>query len=331
MKRLFAAVTATALTTLPLVADTNAPAKSEPEAQAPATVLARVNGKDITRAQLDEAVQETMSSMQMRGQQIPAGHLREVEPQILNQLIGQQLAIEKSKTIKMENIDAKVKEQLEAFRKNFPDDKAFAEQLKQMNLTEDKLKQKLTEGVQVEALLEQEVRSKIQISENEVKEFYDGHTQYFAQPDQVRASHILVLLPTDADDQVKAEKKVVIDAALARVSKGEDFAKVASEVSEDPGSKTKGGDLGFFGREQMVKPFADTAFAMKTNEVSEVVTTQFGYHIIKKTDTKPASTLPLEQEKAKIEKFLKQQKAQTNMVAYIESLKKDAKVEVLLK
>ena len=81
----------------------------------------------------------------------------------------------------------------------------------------------------------------------------------------------------------------------------------------------------------MVKPFADTAFAMKTNDVSEVVTTQFGYHIIKKTETKAASTLPLEQEKSKIEKFLKQQKSQTNMVAYIESLKKDAKVEVLLK
>jgi peptidyl-prolyl cis-trans isomerase C len=81
----------------------------------------------------------------------------------------------------------------------------------------------------------------------------------------------------------------------------------------------------------MVKPFADVAFAMNTNEVSGVVETQFGYHVIKKTDTKPASTLPLDQEKAKIEKFLKQQKTQTNMVSYIDSLKKDAKVEVLLK
>src|ERR1051326_4490888 len=250
-KKLFIVITATAFMTLPLVAETNAPAKSAPEAQSPTTVVARVNGKEITRAQLDEAVQETMKSMSMRGQQIPAEHLKEVEPQILDQLIGQQLAIEKSKTIKVENLDAKVKEQLDAIRKNFPDEKAFAEQLKTMNLTEDKLKQKITEGVQVDALLEQEVRSKIQVTDKEVKEFYDGHAQYFAQPDQVRASHILVLVPKDADDKVKAEKKAVIDAARARVTKGEDFAKVASEVSEDPGSKSNGGDLGFFSRDKM--------------------------------------------------------------------------------
>src|ERR1043166_8811971 len=107
LKNLFTAVTATALMTLPLAAETNAPAKSAPEVQAPTTVVARVNGKDITRAQLDEAVQETMNSMSMRGQQIPAEHLKEIEPQILNQLIGQKLAIEKSKSIKVENLDAK--------------------------------------------------------------------------------------------------------------------------------------------------------------------------------------------------------------------------------
>jgi len=181
------------------------------------------------------------------------------------------------------------------------------------------------------AIIDKEVRDKIQVTEDEIKKFYDSNPQYFNQPPQVRASHILVQVPKDADDKVKAEKKVIIDKARERVVNGEDFAKVASEVSEDPGSKGQGGDLGFFGHGQMVKPFEESAFGLKSNEVSEVVTTPFGYHVIKQTESRPASTAALDQEKEKIEKFLTQKEVQEGVMAYVETLKKDAKIEVLLK
>jgi peptidyl-prolyl cis-trans isomerase C len=184
--------------------------------------------------------------------------------------------------------------------------------------------------LRVKALMDQEVRDKVKVEPGEVKAFYDGHPEYFQQPAQIRASHILVLVPQDADDKVKGEKKTAIDKARERVEKGEDFAKVAGELSEDPGSKNNGGDLDFFGQGQMVKPFEEAAFALKSNEVSQVVTTQFGYHIIKRTGSRPATTLPLATEKDKIEEHLKQQKVRDGLQAYVDGLRKDAQVEILL-
>lgn len=317
------------LAAFPLGAQT----KSAAEQAAPATgstVVAKVDGKEITRAQLDEAFQQFASTMAQQGQGFPTDRSKEIELQVLNQMIGWQLLQEKCKAVKVENLDAKVKEQIDGMHKQIPDEKAFADQLKRANLTEAKLKEQIADRLRTEALLDQEVRSKIKIEPDEIQKFYDSHPEYFSQPAQVRASHILVMVPEGADDKVKAEKKAAIDKARDRVTKGEDFAKVAGEVSECP-SKSKGGDLGFFGSGQMVKPFEEAAFALKSNEVSQVVTTQFGYHVIKKTDSRSGSTASLEQEKPKIEKFLAQKKTQEGMLAYIETLKKDAKVEILLK
>jgi peptidyl-prolyl cis-trans isomerase C len=138
------------------------------------------------------------------------------------------------------------------------------------------------------------------------------------------------MVPKDADDKVKAEKKKAIDAARSRVVGGEDFAKVAAELSDCP-SKAQGGDLGVFGAGQMVKPFEEAAFALKSNEVSQVVTTQFGYHIIKQTGNRAAEMQPFETAAPKISEFLTQRQMADAVTAYVAALRKDAKVEVLLK
>lgn len=305
-------------------------AASAPE-QPPGSVIARINGKEITRSQLDEAVRDAVAGLELRGQSLTPDQRAQVETQILNQLIGRELMIEKSKTIKVDDLDFQVQTQVELVKKQFADEKAYAQELQKRNLSEAGLKEKIAEGIRLKTLIDREVRDKIQITEAEIKKFYDSNPQYFSKSAQVRASHILVQVPKDADDKVKTEKRAIIDAARERVMKGEDFGKVAAEVSEDPGSKEQGGDLGFFGKGQMVKPFEEAAFGLKSNEVSEVVTTQFGYHLIKQTDSRPASTVPLEEEKEKIENFLFQKKVQEGVMAYVETLKKSAKVEVLLK
>jgi peptidyl-prolyl cis-trans isomerase C len=308
-----------------LRAQSNAPAT---EAAAGSTVVARVNGTTITRAQLDDMVQQVTAAMGAQG--IPDVRRNELEMRTLDQLVGQELMLEKSKTLKVENLDQKVAERMATVKQRFPDDKTFQEQLKAMKMTEAQMKEKIAEGLRMEKLIDDEIRSKIQIESAEVQKFYDENPKYFNQPAQVRASHILVMVPEGADDKVKAEKRASIDKARDRVVKGEDFAKVAGEVSECP-SKARGGDLGFFGSGQMVKPFEDAAFALKSNEVSQVVTTQFGYHVIKQTDKHAEGKASLEQERPKIEQFLTQQKMQQAMLAYVETLKKGAKIEILLK
>ncbi|MCB2183509.1 MAG: SurA N-terminal domain-containing protein [Desulfobulbaceae bacterium] len=147
-------------------------------------------------------------------------------------------------------------------------------------------------------------KENITIPENEINDYYTKNQSEFGQPEKRQASHILLKTTPQDHDTRKAE----IDNILTRIKDGEDFAALAKEFSED-GSASRGGDLGFFSRAQMVKPFADAAFSLQKGEISDVVTTQFGYHIIKLVDIQPADIKPLAEVKSVIEDKLKQQLA----------------------
>ena len=138
-----------------------------------------------------------------------------------------------------------------------------------------------------------------------IKAAYEEQKSRFEQPKQVKASHILAKFKKGDDAAEKAAKKK-IDEAKAKLDAGDDFGEVAKAFSDD-GSAAKGGDLGFFGPGRMVKPFEEAAFALKPNEVSGVVTSQFGYHIIKVFEVKEASTQTLDEAQAELAKSLQKQ------------------------
>lgn len=156
---------------------------------------------------------------------------------------------------------------------------------------------------------EAEIAAWADANEEKTKEFYDGHINRYRQPKKVKASHILVKVSPDAADDAKAAAKAKIDAAKKRVDGGEDFAAVAKDVSEDS-SAAGGGSLGFFGPGAMVKPFEEQAFKMKAGEVSDVVTTKFGYHIIKVDEVQEAKIRELDDVKLEIAKQLQREEAQ---------------------
>jgi peptidyl-prolyl cis-trans isomerase D len=127
-----------------------------------------------------------------------------------------------------------------------------------------------------------EAVEKVLRDENErVRRFYDEHPDRYHLPERVRARHVLIRIEPGADDAAIAAAQQRADAALARIQGGEDFEKVASDVSEDPGSKDRGGDLGLFPRGQMVPAFEEVAFSQKDGETSAVVRTDFGFHVIR--------------------------------------------------
>src|SRR5512139_91823 len=145
------------------------------------------------------------------------------------------------------------------------------------------------------------------LPEAEVRAYYEQNKSRYGTDEQRRASHILIT--PDGGDKAAAKKKA--EQLLAQVkSKPGDFEKLARENSKDPGSAAQGGDLGFFGKGMMVKPFEEAVFKMKPGEVSDVVESDFGFHVIKLTEVKPAEIKPLEQVRADIERDLKTQQAQ---------------------
>ncbi|VVD65055.1 SurA N-terminal domain-containing protein [Pandoraea anhela] len=148
-------------------------------------------------------------------------------------------------------------------------------------------------------------------TDDALRKMYNDNLKQYTTQEERRASHILIASPADASPADHAKAKAKAEAILARIKKSpNDFAKLASENSEDPGSKANGGDLGFFTRDAMVKPFADAAFSLKgEGDVSDVVKSDFGYHIIKLTGIKPALTKPFEEVKAQLADQYRQQEA----------------------
>lgn len=176
--------------------------------------------------------------------------------------------------------------------------------------------------------LKKEVVQKVTVPENELKQYYDTHPEEFKVPEMVKARHILIRVAPGATEEDKKKAREKAEDILKRIKSGEDFEKIAGEVSEDPGSKTKGGDLGFFPKGRMVKPFEDAAFALKPGELSGVVETQFGYHIIKTVEMKEPSVEPFDKAKERINQKLSQDKVKTKVTEFLEKTMKESGAEM---
>jgi peptidyl-prolyl cis-trans isomerase D len=151
-------------------------------------------------------------------------------------------------------------------------------------------------------------RDKVDISQEEIKAHYEGNIDDFVIQEQVRARHILIKVPPDAESTKVEEARKRAEEILARAKQGEDFASLAEKNSEGPTAK-KGGDLGYFPRGRMVKEFEDAAFSLKPGEVSGVVRTQFGFHIIKVEDMKQERTQSLDEVRKSVESTLRDQES----------------------
>ena len=169
----------------------------------------------------------------------------------------------------------------------------------------------------------------VTVTDADAKKYYDENQKYFEQSEQVKASHILIKVEPTAEDSEKTTAREKIQEIKQKLEAGGDFAELAKKSSEGP-SGPNGGDLGYFGRGQMVPSFEETAFALEVGHVSEPVETQFGYHLIKVFDKKSGSTTPFEEVKERIEQFLKGQKMNEAVGLYIGTLKEKAEVESFL-
>jgi peptidyl-prolyl cis-trans isomerase C len=176
--------------------------------------------------------------------------------------------------------------------------------------------------------IRQEVLGKISIPDEDMKKYYDSHKDEFKTPEMVRVRHILVRVDESAPEKDQKAAKKKAESILKKIKSGADFAKLAEEVSEDPGSKEKGGDIGFFQRGRMVKSFEDAAFALKPGEVSGLVKTRYGYHILKLEERKAPAIQSFAEVKETIRQKLIQDQSKSKVVAFIEQAMKDAKAEI---
>ena len=312
-----------------------AAADQKPAAQPPAPpkpmpvelpeVVARVNGQPVTKADFERLIKNVEAG---RGP-IPAEKRDEVMRAALDQLITYTVLKQEAAARKLAVPDTDVDAQVAEMQKQFPSEAEFTKALAARNTTVAQLKADARADMGINKMMEAEVAGEVAATDADAKDFYDKNPDKFKQPESIRASHILVMAGQDADETTKKAARTKIDAVLKRARAGEDFAALAKEHSQD-GSAAQGGDLGFFPHGQMVPAFDQAAFALKPGEISEVVTTQFGYHVIKLTEKKEASMVPFDTVKPRVLEFLSNQKKQERVNTFIDEAKKRAKIEVLV-
>ena len=268
-------------------ASTNASPEATMKALFGDPVIVKAKGFDIKQSELDQVLTGAKANAAAQGQQLPP----EFAIAILNQLVTIQSLLQLATPADRAAGAAEADLQYTNLVKRFGSVEAFDRQLKAVGMTADDLRAKAAQEATAKATLKREL--KISVTDAQAQAFYNKHAADFEQPEMAHVRHILLMTidpatRTPLSTNAVAAKRKQIDSLLKQIRGGADFATLASQYSEDPGSKDKGGELPEFSRGQMVPEFEATAFSMTNNQVSDVVTTQFGYHILKMIDLTPA-------------------------------------------
>jgi peptidyl-prolyl cis-trans isomerase C len=290
-------------------------------------VIATVNGEAIARAEFEKAIQGLEAQ---NGSPVPADQRDRIYRGLLDQMIGYKLLVQESAARKIAVPETELTARIGQIRSQFPTEEAFTQALAQQKLTVDQLKADARAEILVTSLLKAEIEPKVAVKPEQVADFYQKNPDKFLQGERVRASHILIGFPQGADAAAKQTAKTKADGVLKELKAGKDFATLAKAHSDDPGSGAKGGDLDFFERGQMVGPFDQAAFTLKPGEMSELVETQFGYHIIKVTDKQASRTVPLADVREQIQQYLGNQSRQAATETFVDALKAKGKVEIFI-
>jgi peptidyl-prolyl cis-trans isomerase C len=302
-------------------------------------VIAKGTGVTIKRSDLDQVLTGVKAEAAARGQEISPDRLTQIEAEMLERLIDIQLLLQNANDADKATGDKKATTAMQTLLDRSGSKETLDMQLKAAGTTETDLRKKVAQEATAMAALQRELE--VNISSGDIQKFYDAHPADVEQPEMAHVRHILLMTmdPTThaplSQDVVQAKKKEA-DDVLAKARGGADFAKLAAQYSDDPTTKEKGGDLPPFAHGQMVPEFEAAAFALTNNEISDVVTTEYGYHIIQMMDKTPAKKLALtdkvpssdETVSDRIKDLLTQEKVQELAPAYLQKLKKADKVQV---
>jgi len=294
------------------------------------TIIAKVNGEPVFASEVERIVEKMFQQarFKFRGQ-LSAKDSAAIRQNAFDWSIAQKLLEQEATRQHIEVSDVEIQQVLARLRQQFASDQEFEDALTQDNSSVEKLRQNIKLDLQLQKLLTTEVKKRITpVSQQEALEYYKANLQYFKEPEKVHVRHIFFKVDKNATPTKRTKVRKKAEQVLQLARSGEDFAELAQKYSEDP-SASNGGDLGFFARGDMVKPFDETVFQLEVGEISDLVETSHGYHIIKLEEKKKAGTQSFQQVAESIKNYLLQQKQAKAAGNYIEQLKEQADIEYL--
>jgi parvulin-like peptidyl-prolyl isomerase len=291
-------------------------------------VVADVNGVKITNEELKRAASAAQSKAARSGQRFAL--TPDFYKQVLDELVTDRVLQQDAKAAGFTVSGAEIDAQLAMVKSQLPSEDTYEKVLKANNVTEERFKESLGKGIIVQKYVRERLVPAVKVSDEEIQKFYDGNKPQFAVPEQVHVRHILVKVEPGAAPADKEKAKAKAGDLLKRAQGGEDFAQLASANSDDPGSKARGGDIGFLARGKTPPNFEKAAFSLtKPGDLSPVVESQFGYHIMQFIERKQPTVLQLDdQVKKNISRVLQERKALESLRGRVDSLRAGGKIQI---
>jgi parvulin-like peptidyl-prolyl isomerase len=291
-------------------------------------VVAKVNGTTIFGRDLEEMVRRELSSIgNPEWKNLRAEYRGELTLNIITALINSRLLYQKATSTGVKATDAEVKSEMQRIASTFKDDAEMNAALASQQLDRSSLATKLREMLTVSQYVEETINKKIMVTSEELSKYYENNPDEFRHPDVVRTSHILIPVKGDAPEQ-DAKAKSLADSLVSRIQKGEDFAKLAREYSEDA-SASQGGDMGFTSKGSVAPEYSALAFSLPVGEIG-LVRSQLGYHILKVTDNRKEGLFTLEEIKPRLIEAMKRMKSEDALNQLVDQLRENADIEILI-
>jgi len=289
-------------------------------------VVAKVNGQDIHNNDILRQLKKTLKNYKDRGIPLTAEEEKITAKKLIENEIGRALLLQKGNEINAHVSDEALDRKLRKVKSSFKSDSIFEHELKNRKLTLDQYKKELKIDLLMQQVIDQEIEPKIKISEKDIQSFYEKNKEKFYMDKKARASVILVKAKRgNTKSEKSAQEK--IESILEKIKNGSTFNEMATKYSQDS-LAPKGGDLGYFTKNQIFGAFSSRAFDMKVNEVSSVFKTGLGFHILKLTDLIEGKIMSLDRAKTRIEKILRKNKIGNATRNYVETLKQKSKIKM---
>jgi parvulin-like peptidyl-prolyl isomerase len=298
---------------------------SAAEAAATRQIVAVVDNAVLYKSDLELELRLAMLQIQQDPNETTELDAQQLREKVLDKLIDRSLLVQKANQDGIKASDSAVNARLARLKKLYPSLAAYHQKMKLQGLSEDQVRERIRQGVMIQRVLAAGPLKGLHISPQEAWNYYHDHPEEFMKPEQVHLSHLFIQVPQPAESaQVEAAREK-IEAIFQRLQEGENFTALAIEYSDDP-SRIKGGDIGYLTYSQLVPEVAQATFGMSPGQVSGIIQSPLGFHIIKLHDRRPAQRLDFEEVRDALIRHLKAVKADQATERYLRQLKTRASI-----
>jgi len=290
-------------------------------------IVARVNGAPIYASDLNLGTTRLQQKGTFAAPEKEPKSEEQLRDEALQVLIENELLFQEAQRRGFAAAQETVDQEMEAIAGQFPGPATFEKALAQMKVTREDLRRDLTRAQTVERMVESTIEPGVGVSPEEVRAYYDANPQLFTDPERIHIRHILLRVDTSTSEEQKAEMRRTLEDLRKRALQGESFEALADKYSQDMRAG-KGGDLGYLARGQLAKDFEQAVFALKAGQISGVVSSPYGYHLIQAVDHQPPALVGFEKVKVSLAGFLHRSKVEEAVTALVKELREKAKISI---